>query len=305
MATLEEAAQELVDRLEELDGECQEAQETLAGHLRGLSELDAGMAREWDALTAAVTSFLERVQEQAGLVAEDGTEAANELGGVRGEVEGAQGTLTDEIAGARAELSALGEHLRSLEPALETVVASGGEAPLAALRAQAESVREQLDEMLGETGDFLDDVASELGELAQGVAERSESLRAQVAEECSAQLQTGFDNWQGHVDELEELVRAKLAELPVNAREVVEWAMGECVAGHEEELERVMALLPSVEQALAELKVTIEESVTDIGEEALGAVDDRLGTLSQSITRTGEALDAVREVLASYTFVTM
>jgi chromosome segregation ATPase len=305
VATLEDAAQELVDKLEQLDGECKEAQDAFAGHLTDLQELDGGLAREWDALAAAVTAFLEKVQEQQGLLAEDGTEAANELGTLRGEVEGAQAAAEAEIAGSRDELLALSEHLRSLEPALEPVVASGGEAPFTALRAQAEGVRAQLEQAVADAGAYLQDVGTELGTLARDVEERAEALRAHVAEECTAQLQAGFDAWQANVEQLEELVRAKLDELPVNAREVVEHAMGECVAGHEEELDRVLALMPQIEQALADLRSTIEETATDVGEEALGALDDRFGSLGQSITRTSDALDAVREVLASYTFVTL
>jgi DNA anti-recombination protein RmuC len=305
MATLEDAAQELVDKLEQLDGECKTAQETFASHLEDLAELDANLARDWDALTQTVTGFLEKVQEQASLLAVDGTEAANELGSLRGEVEGVQAEAEAEITGSREQVAALAEHLRSLEPAIEPLIATGAEAPFAALRQQAENVREQLEQALAEAGEYLQDVVTELGSVAQDVDERSEALRAHIAEECSEQLQNGFDSWQGHVEELEQLVREKLDELPTNAREVVEYAMTECVAGHQEELDRVLALMPQLEQSLEELRSTVDETATDVGEEALGALDDRLGTLSQSINRTSEAMDAVREVLASYTFVTI
>lgn len=305
MATLEEAAQELVDKLEQLDGECTAAQEAIAAHLEDLSQLDGNVARDWDELTAAVTAFLQAAQEQAGLLAEDGNEAGNELGALRGEVEAAQEQAEAELGGSRDQINALGEHLRALEPAIETLVASGGEAPFGAVRDLAMDVRQQLEQALTEARDFLQEVAADLGTVAQGVEERSEALRAHVAEECSAQLQAGFDAWQSHVDELEELVRAKLEELPENAREVVEYAMTECVAGHEEELDQVVGMMPTVEQAIAELRATIEETTTDIGEEALGALDDRMNNLSQSLARTTQALDNVRETLASYTFVTL
>jgi hypothetical protein len=305
VATLEDAAQELVDKLEELDGDCKAAQEAFASHLEDLAALDANLARDWDGLTETVSAFLQAVQEQSSLLAADGTEAANELGSVRSEVESVQAQAEAEIAGSREEVAALGEHLRSLEPAIEPLVATGAEAPLVALREQAARVREQLEEALTEAGEFLSDVATELATVAQDVEERSQALRAHIAEECTEQLQTGFDTWLGHVEELEGLVREKLDELPQNAREVVEYAMTECVAGHEEELDRVLAVMPQIDQALEELRSAVDETATDVGEEALGALDDRLGTLTQSITRTGEALDAVREVLASYTFVTI
>ena len=305
MATLEDAAQDLVEKLEQLDGECQEAQQAFAAQLEGLAELDAGIAQEWDSLSEAVTSFLERVQEQAALLAQDGNDATNELGSLRGEIEGAQSEAEAELVGSRDDVAALAEHLRSLEPAVESLVTSGGEAPIAALRQLAESVREQLEQALGEAGDFLQDVVTELGAVAQDVEERSEALRAHIAEECTEQLQNGFETWQGNVEELEELVKGKLEELPANAREVVEYAMAECVAGHEEELDRVLALIPTIEQEIEQLKSTIDETATDIGEEALGALTERLSSVSQSITTTTEALDRVKQLLASYTFVTM
>jgi hypothetical protein len=252
-----------------------------------------------------VTSFLAKAQEQEGLLAEDGHEATNELGVLRGEVEGAQSEAEAELVGSRDDVAALAEHLRSLEPAVDSLVASGAEAPFAALKELAGNVREALETAVAEAADVLHLMVTDLGATAQAVEKRSEALRSHIAEECVQQLQDGFDTWQGNVDELEELVKAKLEELPGNAHEVVEYAMTECVTGHEEELERVLALVPQIEQALEDLRGTVEETTTDISEEGFGALSDRLGTVSQSLTRTTEALDGVKDLLASYTFVTM
>jgi hypothetical protein len=305
VATLEDAAQELVDTLEALDAECQAAQKTFADHHQDLSELDGQIASDWNALNEEVTSFLEAVSEQAGLLAQDGQEAENELAALRGEAEAAQSGAEAEIVGSRDDLTALAEHLRALEPSIDAIVASGAEAPFTALRELAEDVREQLERAVAEAREFLEEVAREVEATAQAVEERSEELRAHVAEECTATLQTAYDAWEGHVEELEELVKGKLEELPENAREVVEYAMTECVKGHEEEIEQVLALVPDVERAIGELKDTIDETATDIGEEGFGALDRGLGGLGESLTRTTEALDRVKALLASYTFVAL
>jgi chromosome segregation ATPase len=305
VATLEEAAQELVDTLEALDSECQAAQKTIADHQEDLSELDGQIASDWNALTEEVTTFLEAVEEQAGLLAQDGNEAANELGALRGETEAAQAGAEAEIVGSRDDLAALAEHLRSLEPSIDAIVASGAEAPFTALREQADDVREQLERAVTEAREFLEEVAREVEATAQAVEERSEELRAHIAEECTATLQTAYDAWESHVEELETLVKDKFEELPENAREVVEYAMTECVKGHEEELDQMLALVPDVERAIEELKNTIAETATDIGEEGFGALDRGLGGLGEALTRTTEALDRVKALLASYTFVAM
>jgi chromosome segregation ATPase len=305
VATLEDAAQELVDMLEALDTECQAAQKTFADHHEDLSDLDGQIASDWNALNEEVTTFLEAVTEQTGLLAQDGQEAASELLALRGETEAAQSGAEGEIVGSRDDLAALAEHLRSLEPSIDAVVASGAEAPFTALRELADDVREQLERAVTEAREFLEEVAREVEATALAVEERSEELRAHVAEECTATLQTAYDAWAGHVGELEELVKDKLEELPGNAREVVEYAMTECVRHHQEEFDEVLALVPDIERAIGELKETIDETATDIGEEGFGALDRGLGGLGESLTRTTEALDRVKALLASYTFVAL
>ena len=305
MATLEDAAQDLVDTLDALDEECQAAQKAFADHQEDLSELDGQIASDWNALTEEVTAFLEGVAEQAGLLAQDGNEAANELGALRGETEAAQAGAEAEIAGSRDELAALAEHLRSLEPSIDAIVASGAEAPFTALRELADDVREQLEQAITEAREFLEEVAREVEATAQAVEERSEELRAHIAEECTATLQTAYDTWEGHVEELETLVKDKFEELPENAREVVEYAMTECVRHHGEEFDQVLGLVPDIERTIEELKDTIDETATDLGEEGFGALDRGLGGLGESLTRTTEALDRVKALLASYTFVSL
>ena len=305
MATLEDAAQDLADKLDEVSGDLGSAQEAIAHHLEDLHHLDENVAADWNALTEAVTSFLGKVEELEKQLAQDGTEASNELGGLRGEIEGAHQEAEGEIHGSRDDIHGLADHLRALQPALDSLVATGVEAAFAALKQQIDTSRDQLEGAITEAVDFLHQVASDVTDVGQEIEERCQALHDHMNDTCTAQLQDGLDSWQTNVDELEQLVRGKLDELPANARDVVEYAMTECTTGHEEEFDRVLNLIPEIEQAIEELRGTVEETSTDIGEEAFSAIGDRLGTVSQSIQRTGDALDAVKQVLASYTFVSM
>src|SRR4051812_37724592 len=250
MATLEDAAQELVDKLDHVATDCQSAQQALQHHLDDLHHLDEGVAQDWNALTEAVTSFLHKVEELEKQLADDGTEAGNELGALRGEIEGVHADAEAEIHGSRDDVHSLADHLHSLEPALDTLVATGAEAAFAALREQVDTARDQVEAALTEAVDYLQQVTSDVGEVTEEVEERCQALHDHMADECTTQLQGGFDTWQSHVDELEELVHGKMSEVPTHAHEVVEYAMIECVSGHEEELDHVLNLIPEVEQAI-------------------------------------------------------
>jgi len=305
VATLEEAAQQLVEKLESLDGEIEDAQKSFAAHHEELAALDGQVGKDWDALTEEVTSFLEKVQEEMGKLNQDSQEAAKALAELKGEIEGVQSQAEAELEGSRADVNGLAEHLRALEPPIDTLVANGAETPFGNLRDLAQDVERQMEQALTEARDFLQDVVTELQDIQQDVEERSEELRSHIADECTQNLQTAYDEWQGHVEELEDLVKAKFEELPENAQEVVEYAMTECTTGHEEEFDRLFDVVTEIEQALERLTGTVDETGTDIGEEGRGAIDSRLSETSQALVRTVEALDRVKALLASYTFVQM
>ena len=305
MAIFEDAAEALVNRLESLDDEITEAKKRFAAHHQALATLDEQMASDWNDLSEEVASFLHKVQEETGLLNQDGNEALRHLAELQNEVQGTRAEAEAELEGSRDDVKALAEHVRSLEPPLDGLVANGAETPFANLRDLAQDVERQLEAALNEARDFLQLVATDLETVKGDVDQRSDDVRGHIAGECMDNLQNAYAEWEGHVEELEALVEAKFEELPTNAREVVEYAMTECTAGHEEEFNKLGELVEDIDQALQALDGTVGETETDIGEEAYSALDDRLGTTSQSVARTIDALDRVKTVLASYTFVQM
>ncbi len=303
MALLEDAAQRLVDTLEALDAECQDAQKTLAGHHDDLAAIDGDVATAWDALAEDVTAFLDAVSGEQDLLAEDGHEAQTALRALRGDTEAAQAQTEAEAAGSRDEVQALAAHLRGLEPSLDTLITSGAEAPFLALQQLADDLHRQLEQAVADAREFLTTVVNELHILEQDLEERLEHLRTQVADASPAELQLGLETWQAHVEELETLVRDKFAELPDNAQEVVDYAMDECVRAHQDEFDQVLSVLPDIEQAIEQLRETVEETSVDVGQEGHDALAQNGDTLEEALTRTAAALDRVKALLAEYTFV--
>ena len=94
----------------------------------------------------------------------------------------------------------------------------------------------------------------------------------------------------------------KFAELPDNAREVVDYAMDECVRAHQDEFDTVLGVLPDIELAINQLWETVEETSVDVGQEGYGAIEKNGNTLEGALTRTATALDRVKALLAGYTF---
>jgi chromosome segregation ATPase len=305
VAIFEDAAEALVNRLESLDDEITEAKKRFAAHHQALAALDEQMAADWNDLSEEVSSFLHKVQEEAGLLNQDGNEALRQLSELQNEINGSRSEAEGELEGSRDDVKSLAEHIRALEPPLDALVANGAETPFGNLRDLAQDVERQLEAALNEARDFLQLVATDLETVRGDIDQRSDDVRGHVTGECVDNLQNAYAEWEGHVEELEALVEAKFEELPQNAREVVEYAMTECTAGHEEEFNRLGELVEDIDLALQALDGTVGETETDIGEEAYGSLDERLGGTSQAVARTIEALDRVKGVLAGYTFVQM
>src|SRR5262245_66590677 len=102
------------------------------------------MAADWNDLNEEVTSFLHKVEEETGLLNQDAQEALGQLTQLHHEVQVVHSQGEGELEGSRDDVKALAEHIRSLEPPLETLVATGAEPPLGNLRDLAQDVERQL-----------------------------------------------------------------------------------------------------------------------------------------------------------------
>lgn len=305
MATLEDAAEELVVKLRGLDSEIEESErklEELRGRMEGVSEeVDEG----WTALAAAATSFLDALHaEQEAL----DTQARETLEGVGG----AQQAVSEEGAASRAridqgtaQLEGLAQHATSLAPAVESLAEQAGEAPARSLAERAHALQLELERAVAEARDFLqDELAPAVEQVATDVRQRSQEVHTALAQEMTAALQQAFEEWAPKVDDLEAYVTGRGFETSrQHARDVVEYAMGECRTACGHSLDEVHHLVGVLVTELAELAsgvhVATDALVTQAGADLLQELE-RARTCGQGAVT---ALDAVKQHLASYSFM--
>ena len=253
--TLEDAAEELHLRLKGLDSEIEESLHALVEQRGRVEDASGEVEREWSHVADAVTSFLDGLrQEQDQMVADirDLLQAAADAGAA---VREGGAEARSAIADAGAALHALVQRASELEPGLESLVADAGEAPAQRLSSRAQDAQQELASLLEEARDFLrDDVANAVAELAAGAGDRCLDLETLLADKGGEALRSAFDDWDRAVAALEGYVAKEgfLASHP-HARAVVEWAMNECQAALEAQVESLAGLVGEAVLPLEEL----------------------------------------------------
>ena len=305
MVTLEDAAEELVGRLKGLEGEIEESRHTLEELRGGVDRAADDVEREWSVLAQAASSLLETVREGMAHLGEQAEESARTASDAQQALRHDDGELRAEIGAGRARLDALAQQASGWEPALETLATEAGEAPARSLAQRAGEIERELARLLEETRAFLqDEVASSLAQLTQDVRERGEQVRRWLAEEATAALHEGFGGWEAKVDELEAFVEAQaFAASRRNAAAYAEWAMAECAERTAEALDALRALGETLEARLQELAAEVQrgrEAVLEPGgTELVAGLEGTAGGMASAL----QALSAVKELLARYTFV--
>lgn len=282
MATLEDAAEELVVKLRGLDSEIEESErklEELRGRMEGVSEeVDEG----WTALAAAATSFLDALHAEQEALDTQARETLEGVGGAQQAVSEEGGASRARIDQGTAQLEGLAQHATSLAPAVESLA-----------------------EQAGEARDFLqDELAPAVEQVATDVRQRSQEVHTALAQEMTAALQQAFEEWAPKVDDLEAYVTGRGFETSrQHARDVVEYAMGECRTACGHSLDEVHHLVGVLVTELAELAsgvhVATDALVTQAGADLLQELE-RARTCGQGAVT---ALDAVKQHLASYSFM--
>jgi len=304
VATLDNAAEELVVKLKGLDSEIEESQHTLE-ELRGrVDETSDEVEQEWSHLTEAVTSFLDKLRQQQDQLSAEVREALQATADASGAVQEDGAHMRSEIGEAQADMEALSQHATGLEPGVDALAAEAGEAPAQRLAERAKGVEQQLAQVLEEVRNFIqDEVETALDQIAEDVRERCQALRDTFAEDAPAGLQAVFDDWEAKLDELEDYVSQQgFLASHSHARAVVDWALEECRTVCEEHLEALNGVVQEAVRPLQELAEEIQltgETLTGDGAELTREMDAARASVARAIS----GLDSVKELLAGYTFV--
>lgn len=307
MANLEVAADELVRKLKSVDDEVEEAKDrftTLKGQLDSLGDQ---VDTDWIELARAVGDLVEKVQEELATLGNEAQETTQAVANLEPTGQGAQQAAEAGLNAAEEGTSALSTAVNERGPQIDSA-AEAGEQTFQGLSQQAEEVSTQLEEALQQARDFLTgDVVSALETMQSEIADRFAEMRTTLTEECTTALQSSYDEWSGRLDEVLATVEVEgFQAAHEQGQQVVEWALGECATGHEQELERLLEVVGIVQEALATLRDEgIGESRTDVGEEGRNALDQGMAETQQALLGMIGALDACRQVMSSYSFVSL
>jgi len=304
VATLESAAEGLVEKLKSFDQEVEEAGQSFSSLEEQVRQALAQFGEDWSALIDDVQDYLERVQETRSKLAEAGQEATDAVAETQESVAESQGEASTEIADTRSQVSGFAEQVKALRPETDELLAQGLEAAAKSLAEQAQEVESDLEKALAETTDFLEnDVISGLQETEEAVRERAQSAK-EALEERAQDLQDAYDEWERRLVELEDLVGEQgFKAAQDHVQEVVEYAFQECAEGHQAEIADLAEVVDLLEGTLGELVSEVEARAERIDDDGREPIEDRTGDTLDVLSTARETLDKVRDLLASFTFV--
>jgi uncharacterized phage infection (PIP) family protein YhgE len=305
VATLDDAAEALVVRLQGLDSEIENSEHQLQDCRSRIEAVSHEVEQEWTALGEAVASFLTRVHEQQDRLGQETQQALHAAADTQ---QAAAATATEaqsEIAEARGQLDGLAHHAAGLQPIVESLASGAGEAPAHALAQRAAQIEQELTQALDDARDFLsNEVVHGLEQLAHDIRERCQAVRTTLAEQATHALQAAFDEWESKLGELEAYVKTKgfLASHD-HARAYVDYAAAECGLLVGEQLDRLRPMIDGTGSQVQELASQVQTSsgllAADSGSELVKDVDAG----RESAVSAVSALDSVRNSLASLRFV--
>jgi hypothetical protein len=307
VATLEDAAEELVARLGSLDSEIEESEHALTDLRERVAHATTDLEGDWTALHDAANAFLSTLHDQQELLDQRLRQSLQHVGEAQQATDRDGGQAHRELAEGQAHVEALAAHAEGLEPAVDSLATEAGEAPAHSLAQRAQELQQELARVVDEARDFLhDDVLPALQQAAQEVHDGCEELHRALAEEHTAALTQAYQDWEAKLGQLEEYVAGKGFEASrQHAHDVVDYALDECQKACQQPLEDLQHLVGVLVTQLQELATDSEHATQTL-------VDQAGAHLLQELERahtTGQgalaALDAARQRLAAYSFVEM
>lgn len=305
MATLEDAAEDLVVKLRGLDSEMAESEQKLGDLRVRIEGVASDVEQEWTALNAAASSFLDTVKEEAGRLAQHAQEAVQAVADTHEAVAEDGAEARSEIAEGRSQLEALGEHAEALEPGVESVAAETGEAPARSLAERARELEQELTRVVEEAGAFLhEEVVPAVQELTEEVRQGCQELRRSLAEEGAPSLQKAFDEWETAVEALEEHIATEAFQAShQHARDVVEYALDECETASQQQLDDLQQFVGLMVAQLQALVSEARQSADALVVQAGAALGQELEQTCVAAAEAVAALDRVRDSLAAHSFM--
>ncbi len=305
MATLDDAAEALVVKLQGLDSEIEDSQHRLADLGARLEATGHEVEQEWIALTEAVAALLRKIQEEQQQLDHEVQQAHHATTDTQQAVSTSGAEANSEIAESGEHLEALAQHANALHATLESLATEAGETPAHDLTQRVGQIEEELAHALDEARDFVqNDVVHGIEELGHDIRDRCQALRTSLAEGHTQALKAAFDEWETKVEGLEQYVRTQGFQAShQHVHDVVEYALTECQTAFTQQLEQihqmVEALVGQVREVSAEVQGARDTVVVHTG----NGLETGLDGTRDSVANALSSLGSVRDLLAGYSFI--
>ena len=305
MATLEDAAEDLVVKLRGLDAEIEESERKLEDLHGRVDAAVRDVEQDWTDLTEAVTSFLATVHEDGQQLAQQAQETLQAVTDAHNAVGENATSAQNAIAQENGELDGLGQHAAGLEPAVDSLAAEQGEAPAQALAARARELEQELSKAVDEACAFLrDEVVPAIQGVADDVRERCEEVHRTLADQHTQELQQTYDEWEQRVDELEGYVLTKGYQAShQHAKDVVEYALDECESGSLEQVDDVRQVVGILEGQLQQLAAEVARAGQELASGSGQKLAQELNAARDSAVKALAGLDNMKHELAQRSFM--
>ena len=300
--TLEDAADDLVAKLDALDDDIGQAKAALAAVLERVAAAREQMKTEWAALEEAAEDLLQALEDEPDTLTGEGGQTEKALRDVATALGEEEEELTFRVSAAEQGLQALGEHVTDLEPglvkALEGVQTAGGTLVKEANTAEKhweETLRQHLTQQK-ETTRSLHDLGSRV---ADEVEKGCEEIRDQAHTLTGAQ-----EHWEGALKELEETVVESLLESLRTAYAAE--ATGSLMAGVEgakEIVGHMVERLGRFEKQLDEDDEWLRQALARLHEQAELAADEAADELAATMRDVHDNLGQYETQLTSLGFL--
>jgi len=289
VADLDETAREAIETVGDLLAAADRAQARFA-HIRDqVTQAQARLDHEWEALRERTQAFLERAALEGRQLGAAKTAAQGALGGLRTSLDDLHGEVGRELTETQASLDTMGPDLEEIEAGMEGALDEADEAE-ESLRTRLSAVQVEVDEVVAETEGLLRGaLVDELRETQQEVEREAVELTATITGEFVVAIEARSRELFEQLVETEAEIRAVLDQASEATEDATNRALKACSDGFEQELTRLEGNGATLEKLLDDL----EDTVSD-GRKRL---EDRQSRWSDVVRRTREDLREAQDLL--------
>jgi DNA repair exonuclease SbcCD ATPase subunit len=304
MPDFDVAADTALMKIGEFSGHVEKAQAAFAAFEEQLDRLRAQVDADWAALGEAVSSYLEKAGAQGTRLGQEHQEAEAALGELRQAVDSAQAEGQTELSGAKAHVAALGEQVEGTRPQVDTL-AEQAEGAARGLAERASAIQDALDEALSQAREFLEvQVVGQFKEMSEEIERRAEALQTALADECETALEQAQEDLESKLDEVDQLADGAFGDARRHVEEVLDFSISESVKSHEQVLGELAGLAGELETAVEALSQATAQRKSEV-EQGQGSREDARTDTDGRLNEMIGALNGVKDLLASFTFVEM